>query len=988
MAIVGANASSLSEAIAGIADTRGVVQVSNVSTADDLTWDPATGRDRPYVFRVCTSDVVMGGSWPTSPATTSMRAASPSSTRWAARTAPSSPAASPTPSSIPAGGRVAAEFFYLPLETDFRNQLREVAAFRADVLFLPGSFTDATLIAGQAERLGIRPTLLGGDAWSNRLLFKRGGPTRTAYHSDHCAPAGRVPRALPARVRRGVRRVPGHPGLRRGAGGGGRPARAAGSFGRRPDRGPCPAPATARATRWPPYRFEGVAGTDPLRRARRRAPRRRDDGGRARAVRAPAATSTAGWERTDVPGRALRDLTLNWKVGLTLTVAFAAIAVLFLLVLIPFQREQRQRILDRDQRLLSILREKYQRDLIYDVLSENAESLAVDLADLAAQPGIVWVRLQRPRPPPGRHRRPGPDGPPAGPGGARAPRRAPRPAAPAGRRHRAGPGRAAHRRRAADRRRPPRAVRRLPAAPASGFGEAVWQGEGVLHHHAELRAGDQSFGRLDILYSLAELRRAEILTRRLFYGLVGTTFVLLLLLLNLLLSRIVIRPVQALSEAMSDASKGRLDRRLPVNSRDEIGTMALAFNVMAADLEASKREIEDYSRNLEIKVAERTRLLRESEEQLRALKNHLETVLAHVATGVVSLDDAGRIETFNDRAAEILSVSAPEALGRELREILGEGGDALVALVTDVRSGGEELRKAQLVLNLPQGRRTLSVVASALPGAAGRRAGTVVVFDDITQLLATQRLQAWKEAVDRVIHEIKNPLTPVGLAAQTLRTAYTQDRGRFDAIFPSAIEMILKAVRDLKSLITDFTRFYRLPAAVMQRGDVNALVADALSLYQQSGLGRHHHRAGAGPRPARGRRGLRADPPRAAERHRQRDRRHGGAARPADRAHRRRPGRLRLDLGVRRGRGHRGRGADLRALLHDQGQGHGAGADHLPPDRGGPPRADPRHQQGGGRHHGRDPARPPLADQRALSARALSPGQPMSSALITARSRR
>ena len=535
-------------------------------------------------------------------------------------------------------------------------------------------------------------------------------------------------------------------------------------------------------------------------------------------------------------GRSLRDLTLNWKVGLTLTVAFAAIAVLFLLVLIPFQREQRQRILDRDQRLLSILREKYQRDLIYDVLSENEESLAVDLADLAAQPGIVWVRLHDrditlaatadqalmarlldPAVLEGLGEHPvlllRPDGVTVlGPGG--------QPIV-------AGQPIDAARREPFD---------QLPAPPATGFGEAVWQGDGVLHHYAELRAGDQSFGRLDLLYSLAELRRAETLTRRLFYGLVGSTFVLLLFLLNLLLSRIVIRPVQALSEAMSGASKGRLDRRLPVKSRDEIGTMALAFNVMAADLEASKREIEDYSRNLEIKVAERTRLLRESEEQLRALKNHLETVLAHVATGVVSLDDAGRIETFNDRAAEILSVSAPAALGRRLPDILGEGGEGLVALVTDVRSGHEELRKAQLVLNLAQGRRTLSVVASALPGAAGRHAGTVVVFDDITQLLATQRLQAWKEAVDRVIHEIKNPLTPVGLAAQTLRTAYTQDRRRFDDIFPSAIEMILKAVRDLKSLITDFTRFYRLPAAVMQRNDVNALVADALSLYQQSGL--------------------------------------------------------------------------------------------------------------------------------------------------------
>ena len=534
--------------------------------------------------------------------------------------------------------------------------------------------------------------------------------------------------------------------------------------------------------------------------------------------------------------RPLTDLPLNWKVALTLAIAFAAIAVLFLMVLIPFQREQRQRILDRDERLLSTLREKYERDLIYDVLSENAESLAVDLADLAAQPGIVWVRLvdrdmtlAATADPVAMERLLDPavidtlrddpvlllraDGAAVlGPGGQ--PMVAGQPVDPA-------------------RRQP---FDRLPAAPTGGFGEATWQGEGVLHHHAELRAGNQSFGQLDILYSLAEVRRAEALTRQLFYGLVGGTFLLLLVLLNLLLSRIVIRPVRAVSQAMSEASTGRLDLRLPVRSRDEIGTMAAAFNSMAADLEASKRAIEDYSRNLEIKVAERTRALQEGEEQLRALKNHLETVLAHVATGVVSLDADGRIETFNDRAAEILSIPAAGALGRALPEVLRDGADGLVALVDDVLAGRGELRKGQVVVRLAEGRRTLSVVASALPGAGGRQAGTVVVFEDLTQLLASQRLQAWKEAVDRVIHEIKNPLTPVGLAAQTLRTAYTQDRARFDAMFPSAIEMILKAVRDLKSLITDFTRFYRLPAAVMARHEVNALVADALSLYQQAGL--------------------------------------------------------------------------------------------------------------------------------------------------------
>jgi two-component system nitrogen regulation sensor histidine kinase NtrY len=296
----------------------------------------------------------------------------------------------------------------------------------------------------------------------------------------------------------------------------------------------------------------------------------------------------------------------------------------------------------------------------------------------------------------------------------------------------------------------------------------------------------------------------------------------------------VIRPVRAVSEAMTEASTGRLDRRLPLRSSDEIGAMAAAFNAMASDLEASKLSIEDYSRNLELKVAARTRELRESEEQLRALKNHLETVLAHVATGVVSLDGAGRIATFNDRAGEILAVPAAGALGRRLADVLGEAGAPLVALAEGARGSADGLSKAQLELRLPQGRRTLSVVASALPPAAAGAAGTVVVFEDLTQLLASQRLQAWKEAVDRVIHEIKNPLTPVGLTAQTLRTAYAEDRSRFDALFPSAIEVILKAVRDLKTLIADFTRFYRLPAAVMMRQDVNALVADALALYGQA----------------------------------------------------------------------------------------------------------------------------------------------------------
>ena len=199
LAIVGANSSDLSMAIAEQAEARGVVQVSNVSTAQDLTWDPVTGRDRAFVFRVCSSDVVMGTRLATF-ARDALGARRAAVLYEVGRTYSTRLAKSFVERfSDPAASRVVAEFFYLALETDFRSQLRQVQAFAPDVLFLPGSFTDATLIARQGRALGLTATLLGGDAWSSPLLFKRGGPEGPAYFLDLCwPPAGFAERYLEA----------------------------------------------------------------------------------------------------------------------------------------------------------------------------------------------------------------------------------------------------------------------------------------------------------------------------------------------------------------------------------------------------------------------------------------------------------------------------------------------------------------------------------------------------------------------------------------------------------------------------------------------------------------------------------------------------------------------------------------------------------------------------------------------------------------------
>jgi len=528
--------------------------------------------------------------------------------------------------------------------------------------------------------------------------------------------------------------------------------------------------------------------------------------------------------------RLFRDLRLNAKVTLTLTVVFALVVAAFLMLLVPFLREQRASLIEKDKRLLSTLRAGYERDFIYDLLSENADSLSVHLADLAAQPGLLWARLEAEgvdlaatADPRAIRELLGDDAAPfaAEPGLVLLVRKD-------------GEGLlvgAGGRALLSKRGLVTESLPVLRGAPGTEpvFEEVRFGGGRALSLATRLAAADEPFGRLHLLYSLAELDRREALTRTLVYGLAGTSFVALLLLLNLLIARIVISPLRSVQQAMSRAATGDLEARLPVHSRDELGRMADAFNRMVEQLAASKHEVLEHSRNLEGRVAARTRELRESEADLRDLKNRLSTVIANVATGVISLDDEGRIDTFNERAAEILGVPG-DVHGRRLAEVLEGDARQIAALAEATKRGPGGREEAQITCRLPRGRRTLSVVASVLPGE-GRTQGTVVVVEDLTEILATQRLGAWKEAVERVIHEIKNPLTPVALAAETLKSAHAADRKRFDALFPSAIDMVLSSVRDLKELIAQFSRFSRLPEIKLERCRLNDLVHAALAPY-------------------------------------------------------------------------------------------------------------------------------------------------------------
>jgi two-component system nitrogen regulation sensor histidine kinase NtrY len=120
---------------------------------------------------------------------------------------------------------------------------------------------------------------------------------------------------------------------------------------------------------------------------------------------------------------------------------------------------------------------------------------------------------------------------------------------------------------------------------------------------------------------------------------------------------------------------------------------------------------------------------------------------------------------------------------------------------------------------------------------SGNFLGTVLVLDDLTQVMKAQRMAAWREVARRIAHEIKNPLTPIQLSAQRLRKRYLTRFSDDEKVFDECTEMIIKSVDELKNLVNEFSNFARMPAIQPEPNDLNEIVRETLTLYQEAHRG-------------------------------------------------------------------------------------------------------------------------------------------------------
>lgn len=289
------------------------------------------------------------------------------------------------------------------------------------------------------------------------------------------------------------------------------------------------------------------------------------------------------------------------------------------------------------------------------------------------------------------------------------------------------------------------------------------------------------------------------------------------------LARGITVPIQELAVATERVAGGDLNVHIEAQTDDEIGSLVTAFNTMTADLRQGQQALREANRELQLSNAE-----------LEQRRRYMEIVLKNVTAGVISMDKQGVITTINKSAEKLLKIKTGKILGRSFREVVGtEQLPMIKEILRELIDSGKDSIRKQITVPVLENKVTLLVNVTTLRDETGEFLGTVVVFDDLTQLLKAQRMAAWREVARRIAHEIKNPLTPIQLSAQRLRRRYLEQFARDDTVFDECTTMIIKQVDELKNLVNEFSSFARMPASNPAPNNLNEIIGEALILYQE-----------------------------------------------------------------------------------------------------------------------------------------------------------
>ncbi len=284
-------------------------------------------------------------------------------------------------------------------------------------------------------------------------------------------------------------------------------------------------------------------------------------------------------------------------------------------------------------------------------------------------------------------------------------------------------------------------------------------------------------------------------------------------------------PLSMLAAGTKAVAEGDFRPMKDYRGRDELGALTESFNRMTRQLDDARAQVQ----------AQRDELL---ETNLR-----LEGVLGNISASVLVLDEHLCLTLANSASDRLLQGPWSKLVGLTLEEL-----PFVHRLATQIREKFSQIHASgatvddsdwQLQTELTSNERdpqsalqTWVLKGARLPNPNDTGVGYLVVIEDISDLVAAQRAGAWSEVARRLAHEIKNPLTPIQLAAERLDQKLTIRLDPSDAeLLHRNTRTIVNQVNALKNMVDEFRDYARLPSAQLVPVALGDLLADVLSLY-------------------------------------------------------------------------------------------------------------------------------------------------------------
>ena len=297
----------------------------------------------------------------------------------------------------------------------------------------------------------------------------------------------------------------------------------------------------------------------------------------------------------------------------------------------------------------------------------------------------------------------------------------------------------------------------------------------------------------------------EILGLREYMMLAGAALILFAVAIGWFMARRFVSPVRVLIAGTAEMARGHLRYRIPRKYRDEFQQLVNAFNAMANSLY-------------------------EQQQALERRREYIENILHNITTGVISIDNTMTIATVNPASARMLGIE--DAVGRPLGEAIDHSAwPQLASAVRQLLSAPREFHTREVAEFRTTHELHLRLVYVPL-FQDQEWTGAVLLVEDISDIIQSNRLSAFAEMARRVAHEVKNPLTPIQLAVEHLVRVYEDRPSDFSNVLKSCSDAVLKQVKALRRLVSDFSQYGRPAMLNRVEANVHSLVEDIVRSYE------------------------------------------------------------------------------------------------------------------------------------------------------------